>query len=87
MTERHTYLTTAEVADYLRLKERKVYDLVSQGLIPCSRATESCFSPPADRLMGAESLGWGTGAAVIRATRGCWQPGPVTRVGDSGKRL
>ncbi|MAO62627.1 MAG: DNA-binding protein, partial [Halomonas sp.] len=28
------YLTTAEVADYLRLKERKVYDLVRQGHIP-----------------------------------------------------
>ena len=25
------YLTTAEVADYLRLKPRKVYDLVRQG--------------------------------------------------------
>ena len=28
------YLTTAEAAEYLRLKERKVYDLVSQGVIP-----------------------------------------------------
>ncbi|WP_447045063.1 substrate-binding domain-containing protein [Vreelandella sp. H-I2] len=45
MTERHTYLTTAEVADYLRLKERKVYDLVSQGLIPCSRATGKLLFP------------------------------------------
>ena len=27
MEARATYLTTAEVADYLRLKERKVYDL------------------------------------------------------------
>ena len=40
MVERHAYLTTAEVADYLRLKERKVYDLVSQGQIPCSRVTD-----------------------------------------------
>ena len=45
MTERHAYLTTAEVADYLRLKERKVYDLVSQGQIPCSRVTGKLLFP------------------------------------------
>src|SRR3546814_2951990 len=32
-------MTTREVADYLRLKERKVYDLVAGGEIPVSRAT------------------------------------------------
>lgn len=41
----HSYLTTAEVADYLRLKERKVYDLVRQGLIPCSRVTGKLLFP------------------------------------------
>lgn len=45
MTEQHAYLTTAEVADYLRLKERKVYDLVSQGQIPCSRVTGKLLFP------------------------------------------
>ncbi|UZH11638.1 MULTISPECIES: helix-turn-helix transcriptional regulator [unclassified Halomonas] len=45
MFERHTYLTTAEVADYLRLKERKVYDLVRQGQIPCSRITGKLLFP------------------------------------------
>jgi len=39
------YLTTAEVAAYLRLKERKVYDLVRQGQIPCSRATGKLLFP------------------------------------------
>ncbi|HET8849442.1 MAG TPA: helix-turn-helix transcriptional regulator [Marinobacter sp.] len=39
------YLTTAEVADYLRLKERKVYDLVSQGVIPCVRVTGKLLFP------------------------------------------
>ncbi|WP_404375007.1 substrate-binding domain-containing protein [Vreelandella aquamarina] len=39
------YLTTAEVAEYLRLKERKVYDLVRQGHIPCSRATGKLLFP------------------------------------------
>lgn len=32
------YLTVKEVAALLRVKERKVYDLVSAGDIPCSRA-------------------------------------------------
>jgi putative molybdopterin biosynthesis protein len=39
------YLTTAEVADYLRLKERKVYDLVRQGDIPCVRVTGKLLFP------------------------------------------
>ncbi|MEX0605593.1 MAG: helix-turn-helix transcriptional regulator [Marinobacter sp.] len=38
-------LTTAEVAEYLRLKERKVYDLVSQGVIPCVRVTGKLLFP------------------------------------------
>jgi len=41
----HDLLTTAEVADYLRLKQRKVYDLVSQGQIPCSRVTGKLLFP------------------------------------------
>ncbi|APE29604.1 DNA-binding protein [Halomonas aestuarii] len=41
----HAYLTTAEVADYLRLKERKVYDLVRQGGIPCVRVTGKLLFP------------------------------------------
>jgi excisionase family DNA binding protein len=45
MSEHHAYLTTAEVADYLRLKERKVYDLVRQGQIPCSRVTGKLLFP------------------------------------------
>jgi len=39
------YLNTAEVAEYLRLKPRKVYDLVRQGQIPCSRATGKLLFP------------------------------------------
>jgi excisionase family DNA binding protein len=40
-----THLTTTEVAEYLRLKERKVYDLVSQGVIPCVRVTGKLLFP------------------------------------------
>ncbi|MFC4353074.1 substrate-binding domain-containing protein [Fodinicurvata halophila] len=32
-------MTTAEVADYLRLKERTVYEMASRRQIPCTRAT------------------------------------------------
>jgi len=32
-------MTTQEVAEYLRIKERKVYDLLQRGAIPCSRVT------------------------------------------------
>ena len=32
-------LTTAEAADYLRLKERKLYELVAEGAIPCTKVT------------------------------------------------
>lgn len=39
------YLTTAEVADYLRLKERKIYELASEGRIPCSRVTGKWLFP------------------------------------------
>jgi len=39
------YLTTNEVATYLRLKERKVYDLVRQGVIPCVKVTGKLLFP------------------------------------------
>jgi excisionase family DNA binding protein len=39
------YLTTAEVAAYLRLKERTVYDLVARRAIPCSRVTGKLIFP------------------------------------------
>ena len=42
MTE---YLTTKEVAALLRIKERKVYELVSEGAIPVSRATGKLLFP------------------------------------------
>ena len=38
-------LTTAEAADYLRLKERKLYELVAEGAIPCSKVTGKWLFP------------------------------------------
>lgn len=39
MTAAPEYLTTKEVAELLRLKERKIYDLAAEQAIPCTRAT------------------------------------------------
>jgi len=41
----HDYLTVRELADLLRLKERKVYDLAASGALPCSRATGKLLFP------------------------------------------
>ena len=39
------YLTTKELAELLRIKERKVYDLASSGEVPCSRAMGKLLFP------------------------------------------
>ena len=39
------YLTTRELAELLRIKERKVYDLAASGSIPCSKATGKLLFP------------------------------------------
>ncbi|MFD1696583.1 helix-turn-helix transcriptional regulator [Roseibium aestuarii] len=39
------YLTTREFADLIRVKERKVYDLVASGDVPHSRATGKLLFP------------------------------------------
>ncbi|MGB0748738.1 MAG: substrate-binding domain-containing protein [Magnetospiraceae bacterium] len=42
------YLTTKELADLLRIKERKVYDLASSGDIPCVKVTGKLLFPARD---------------------------------------
>lgn len=39
------FLTTKELAELLRIKERKVYDLAASGEIPCSRAMGKLLFP------------------------------------------
>ena len=39
------FLTTKELATLLRIKERKVYELVAEGSVPCSRATGKLLFP------------------------------------------
>ncbi|MDE0346380.1 MAG: helix-turn-helix transcriptional regulator [Boseongicola sp.] len=44
----HEFLTVHELADLLRIKERKVYDLAASGKVPCSRATGKLLFPEAE---------------------------------------
>lgn len=41
-------LTTTEAADYLRLKERKLYELVAEAAIPCTKVTGKWLFPQAE---------------------------------------
>jgi len=41
-------LTTAEAASYLRIKERKLYELVAEGAIPCTKVTGRSLFPRGD---------------------------------------
>ncbi len=55
------YLTTREVADLLRVKERKVYDLAGAGEIPHRRITGKLLFP------AAEIASWIEGEAIAVA--------------------
>ncbi len=62
------YLTTREVAELLRIKERKVYDLASSGALACSRATGKLLFPEeAVRALLAENSSQnGIGVTAVR---------------------
>jgi putative molybdopterin biosynthesis protein len=40
--------TTAEAASYLRLKERKIYEMVAEGSVPCTKVTGRWLFPKAE---------------------------------------
>ena len=40
--------TTAEAAAYLRLKERKIYEMVAEGTVPCTKVTGRWLFPRAE---------------------------------------
>ena len=65
-------LTTDEAADYLRLSERKLYELVADRAVPCSKVTGRwLFSRAAlDRWVSAGLIApAGAGAGVGAADR------------------
>lgn len=63
----HEFLTVRELADLLRIKERKVYDLAASGDVPCSRATGKLLFPEREvRDWIARSRSGGAVAATAR---------------------
>ena len=59
-------MSTKEVADYLRLKERKIYDMVAQGAIPHSRVSGKLLFP---RTLVDEWIKQSTAGAALTAMR------------------
>jgi putative molybdopterin biosynthesis protein len=62
-------MTTREVADYLRIKERKVYDLVRARRIPCLRVTGKWLFPRALLDLWVIQHSEGAGAARTAVER------------------
>ncbi|MEJ8474792.1 helix-turn-helix transcriptional regulator [Roseibium algae] len=60
------YLTTRELADLIRVKERKVYDLAATGDVPHSRATGKLLFPRDAVLTWIERAGDATDDAAER---------------------
>ena len=67
--------TTAEAARYLRLKERKIYEMVAEGTVPCTKVTGRWLFPK------AELDHWL--ASSISRPAGLTQPEPAPIVGGS----
>jgi excisionase family DNA binding protein len=63
-----TYLTTREMADLLRVKERKIYDLAAAGEIPHSRATGKLLFPRDVVLAWIESASDAPSPDAVRPT-------------------
>lgn len=59
-------MSTKEVAEYLRLKERKIYDMVAQGGIPHSRVSGKLLFP---RTLVDEWVKQSTAGATLTAMR------------------
>jgi putative molybdopterin biosynthesis protein len=68
-------LTTAEAADYLRLKERKLYELVAEGAIPCTKVTGKWLFPQAE-------LDHWVASSLVRP-KGATPPEPMPIIGGS----
>src|SRR5262249_61124629 len=69
-------LTMEEAADYLRLSQRKLYDLVANGAVPCTKVTGKWLFPRAalHRWLAAET----TDPSILR------QPAPPPIVSGGG---
>jgi excisionase family DNA binding protein len=67
--------TTSEAAAYLRLKERKIYEMVAEGTVPCTKVTGRWLFPKAqlDHWL----------AASVSLPPGMTRPEPAPIVGGS----
>src|SRR5262245_52747538 len=81
-------LTTDEAATYLRLSERKLYELVANGAVPCTKSDGQVAIPKS----GARPLaGGGSAHARARPCAGAadcgWQPRSAPGMGAARERL
>jgi len=67
--------TTAEAAEYLRLKERKLYELVAEGAIPCTKVTGKWLFPQSE-------LDHWVSSSLVRP-KGAKAPEPMPIIGGS----
>jgi putative molybdopterin biosynthesis protein len=67
--------TTAEAAAYLRLKERKIYEMVAEGTVPCTKVTGRWLFPKVE-------LDHWLAASVTRPA-GMTRPEPAPIIGGS----
>jgi putative molybdopterin biosynthesis protein len=70
------YLGTEEAAEYLRISERKLYEMVAAGAVPCSKVTGKWLFPRAalDRWIEAGLAGQGAAEAVPPIIGGSHDP-------------
>ena len=61
-------MTTKEVATYLRIKKRKVYELISARRIPCSRVAGKWLSPKCSLIYGWYKTVRAAATATLRST-------------------
>jgi len=92
MTENVTtpaYLTTRELADLLRIKERKVYDLAASGEVPCVRVVGKLLFPrhEVDAWIAASRSGPGTDAPPPPILAGSHDPLLEWALRESGSGL
>ena len=58
-------LTTDEAAAYLRMSERKLYELVANGAVPCSKVTGRWLFPKAALLGYSDATGVAINDAML----------------------
>lgn len=83
------FLTTKEVADLLRIKERKVYDLAARNAIPCAKATGKLLFPKAEikAWMQEKGINSDTTAAPAAVVLGSHDPVFEWALGVSGSGI